>query len=318
MKFINDKIAKGIAKIDNTPGYYIINVGIDKKDITLIVGEIAYDDLAVFQTSEELYIEKLNFYKNIFSKYKLQINPALAFYDSDISIKTLILGITSANPNITTEINGIIYKLWQVSNPKDILRIRDGLAPIKKLYIADGHHRYAMFNESTMKTSARLIVSITDMNSILLRSCHRVVTGTVSPMWRDNLGKSFKILDANCDTECGGNVQLVFKSGKIYELIQLENSRAPIHEIVKKEIIKVGFEIDSYNENVFPIPGNLATKDSAKVFDLYQSCSVIIFVPNVKMSDFLNVVSVGKKLPPTSTWFEPKLVDGFLIRKYDR
>ena len=67
----------------------------------------------------------------------------LAFYDDPEKRARPLNQYISANaPDIQVEaIDGIVERLWVVSEPDIIARVQESMSQ-KKIYIADGHHRY--------------------------------------------------------------------------------------------------------------------------------------------------------------------------------
>lgn len=315
--YLASQIANGFAKIDTVPGLYILRTTSSQKQFTSIIGEIDYNEKSVLFMNEGIHPQKLECYKSMFQKFKIQTSPVLTFYKKNISIEAIVAEILDTKPNITANIDGILYELWHVHNVLEISRIKQALKPIDCLYIADGHHRFSLFTSLVSKISARLIISVTDINSILLKSCHRVICGAISVNWYEKISNIGNIEKLNSFDNISGKVVLVFPNGANFA-IDFRNNRehTNIFDIVKKDVIEIGFGVRDYDENVFPLPGNISPKDANKIFNLYKNAAVAIFLPSINISDFLDFIDNGHKLPATSTWFEPKIVDGFIFRKF--
>ncbi len=319
MDFLKQKINTGVAKIDQEAALYILRIDTTEKSITSIIGEINYNDRNIFFPNEEIHEDKLDFYKNLFDEYKMQINPVLTFYRGNYSVASITKFITEKQPEVSVFIQGMNYKLWKVSDPENLNRITKTIENIDKLYIADGHHRFAMFHGRENLLNAKIMVSITDSDSILLKSCHRVITKNITPLWRKKLEEYCDLNQISPDSIPQSNKILIkFRNGALFE-INFKYDKfhdTAIHRIIKNTIIQHSFEIEDYNNQVFPVGGNMSLEKSDQIFRNYQNGSAIIFVPNIQMSEFLKIIDSGSKLPPTTTWFEPKIIDGFLISKY--
>lgn len=318
MEFLQNNISKGIAKIDSSPGLYILQISDETKCVTSIIGEINYDDKEIFFANEETHHDKLESYKKLFSCYKMQINPILTFYRDGPPISSITEKYLKNNPDIFTKINDMEYRLWKIKNPPDLDKIKNAMAKINKLYIADGHHRFSIFNDSEKKTSSRIMVSITDSNSILLKSCHRVITGDINSNWQNKISKYCTFEKISDFSDQKDKVIIKFKNGETYKILfkQKKIIETSLHYMIKNAIISDSFEVTDHQNDVFPLPGTISPTDSDKIFDLYKNGSAIIFIPDLEISNFFKILDDGNKLPPTSTWFEPKIIDGFLISKY--
>ena len=317
LTYLNEQINKGIAKIDSAPSLYVLRITSASKRVTSIIGEIDYNEKSVLFMNENIHPQKLEHYKSMFQNYKIQTSPVLTFYKNGIPINTIVDDILQTSPANSVYIDGMLYELWCVSDYKQIEQIKNSLKKINHLYIADGHHRFSIFTGRSSKTSAKLIISVTDANSILLKSCHRIVCGAISQNWRDKILQVGAMEQIQAQDEAKGRAILLFPQGEQFAVdINLSEKDKNIFDIVKQDIIEFGFGVNNFEENVFPLPGNITPNDFAQIFNLYRNASVAIFVPSINITDFLDVIDNGHKLPATSTWFEPKIVDGFIVRKF--
>lgn len=319
MDFLTNKINNGIAKIDQEPSLYVLKVDTPGKSVTSIIGEINYNDREVFLPNEEIHQDKLEFYKSIFAEYKMQINPVLTFYRENESIVSITKTITEQSPGVSAVIKGMIYNLWKISDLESLRRINKVLEKVDRLYIADGHHRFAMFHDREKLINARIMVSITDSDSILLKSCHRVITKNITLSWRKKLEEYCELHQIDPQNASKSNKILIkFRDGSLFE-IKFRYDKfhdTAMHHIIKNTIIQHSFEVSDYNNEVFPVGGNMSVEKSDQIFKNYKNGSAIIFVPDIQISEFFKILDSGNKLPPTTTWFEPKIIDGFLISKY--
>lgn len=317
MEFVSSKIAIGEAKIDKTPGLYALNIKDSTKSITSIIGAINYDEKKIFFPNEETHPEKLNGYKEIFDKYKMQINPVLTFYKNGDSITSLLHNVIKSQPKIEAKIRESEYRLWAINNPIDLINIKNSISKIDRMYIADGHHRFSIFQGVSRKTSAKIMVSLTDAESVCMKSCHRVIVGSLDNDWKQKIFRYCVLEPVSC-SESKSDIIIHFRGGQRYRvLFKPEILRElSIYFAVDNIIFKEAFGIDNKDGIIFPLPGTVSASDAQKVFDLYEGSSVIVFIPELDISEFFKVVDNGEKLPPTSTWFEPKMIDGFLMSRF--
>lgn len=312
MNFISRSISNGEAKIDPNPGLYLLNVENGAKSINLLIGSVNYDEKSIFLPNENTHPDKLYGYHEMFHTHKMQINPILTFCKENLSIDMLTSLTTSYPPKIQAIIGKANYSLWQIKNPIELQNIKNILNKINSLYIADGHHRFSIFKNISKKTN--IMISITDSNSICLKSCHRVVTGNIDKNWKTTIQKFCTISDQiQSDT-----IRLIFCNGEKYSLrIKPEFlQNAPMSSLISNFIFNKSFGIYDSSRQIFPLPGNIDQKRTDDIFSLYQDSQAIVFIPDLDVSEFFRVVDGGNKLPPTSTWFEPKIIDGFLMTRF--
>jgi uncharacterized protein (DUF1015 family) len=331
MEFIRSQVSGGTAKIDSTASLYVIKSNVNTREITLIIGEIEYDDRVVFCQTEEAHSKKLDTYKRIFDRYKMQVNPILTFYNDARPATEIVGRFVTGPPDTMITVDGTNYRLWKISNPADITYVKNEISSVKKLYVSDGNHRFLMFNEHSHKLNAKIMVAVTDIDSVVLKSFHRVVIGPLQNDWTERLSHDFIIRpitglaqdvllsgspgNLSADHTSDSEILFVLNTMDVYGITpRRRDITIPIYDIVMAHIIRDALGIAE--DRVFSIPGNLDITDAQKIFDLYDRGTAIAFVPNVRMANFLRIVDSGWKLPPTSTWIEPKIIDGFLIRHF--
>jgi uncharacterized protein (DUF1015 family) len=321
LEFLKGKIAKGEAKIDSEPAMYVLNINDGMKSSTSIIASVHYDEKKIFFPNEDTHPDKISGYRRVFEAYKLQINPVLTFYKNGPTIKSLVENTVNFRPKVQTSINGALYTLWQIKNPLEIENIKNSVKEIDRLYIADGHHRFSIFQGMPNKASLRIMVSLTDARSICLKSCHRVIVGKIPDEWIQRISK-YCVMEVltNNDISLENCILIKFRDSYTYKVIFRNDiiDKISLFSAVDNIIFKEAFGIDDHKREgrIFPLPGNITFADYDKIFSLYSNSSIIVFIPDICISEFFKIVDNGNKLPPTSTWFEPKIIDGFLMSHF--
>jgi uncharacterized protein (DUF1015 family) len=321
LAFLKSKISKGEAKIDGDYAMYALNINDGMKSSTSIVAAVHYDEKKIFFPNEDTHPDKIKGYRQVFDTYKLQINPVLTFYKDGPTIKSLVENTVNFRPKVQASINGALYTLWQIKNPLEIENIKNSVKEINKLYIADGHHRFSIFQGMPNKASLRIMVSLTDARSICLKSCHRVVICKIPADWIQKISKYCVMEVLNSDNISLENCILMkFRDGYTYKVIFRSDviDKISLYSAVDNIVFKeaLGINENERDKKIFPLPGNVTFADCDKIFSLYANSTVIIFIPDICISEFFKIVDNGNKLPPTSTWFEPKIIDGFLMSHF--
>jgi uncharacterized protein (DUF1015 family) len=312
IEFLKHKISNGEATIDSNPGIYILNIKSQNKDITFMICVLDYNEKEAIFPNENIHEDKLVVYRDLLNKHKLQTNPVLTFYKAGKLIKDITRNMTTKNPNIRANINDAQYSLWKIQDYQSILAIKSNISVINKVYIADGHHRFSLFQKVANKTNAKIMIALTDSESISIGSCHRAIIGDVNPNWMQNISNYCSVEKSNNFSI--ENITIIQNNGDIYK-IKLNNTDFQIYNVVEQVIIQNGLEI-SDKTRILPLPGSFQPQDYKKIFDLYKNSTMLIFVPKLTICDFFKVVDNVKKLPPSSTWFEPKIIDGFFMKTF--
>lgn len=316
IEFLTSKIKSGEAKKDSEAGFYVLNVKDKNKDVTSIICSMDYAENQSFFPNEKIHEDKLSVYQDLLKAYKLQTNPVLTFYRGNISIRELTDFSNAKPPKIDVNIHGTDYKLWKISDQRHMSFIKDNIAKVQKIYIADGHHRFSLFQSVSRKTNAKIMISLTDAESVCLKSCHKAVTGKLDPNWLEKL-KKYATVEESFEGDLSDGINMIQRGGRVFK-VKLQNAiieKMQLYKAVMQIVIEESLGVCDKSK-VFPLPGSVGIQDYQKIFDLYQDCSMLVFVPEIDITEFFKVVDKGEKLPPSSTWFEPKLVDGFLMKEF--
>jgi uncharacterized protein (DUF1015 family) len=139
----------------------------------------------------------------------------------------------------------------------------------------------------------------------------------IASNWKEKIGRYCVLEKLDTDPKCVDVAIIKLRNGETYRAAFKYNIRknASFYEAIENDIIRSSFGIIDVANNVFPLPGVLTINDANSIFELYHNSSAIIFIPNIEICEFLNTVRDGRKLPPTSTWFEPKIIDGFIMAR---
>ncbi len=92
--------------------------------------------------------ETLSFRETLFADYlqtvKFNAEPVLLTYPDQPDLDVLFKSIMAEVPEyFFTTTDRVTHQLWVIQNPRHITQIREGFKAVATLYIADGHHRSA-------------------------------------------------------------------------------------------------------------------------------------------------------------------------------
>ena len=74
----------------------------------------------------------------------LQVGPVYLSHNSKTNLKVIYKKISTKKPIYNFKSSGgTLHSLWKIDDEKNFLYIKENLKKIKKLYIADGHHRFS-------------------------------------------------------------------------------------------------------------------------------------------------------------------------------
>lgn len=236
------------------------------------------------------------------------------------------------------------HKLWRVTNQKIIQRVVDNMKG-KRVYIADGHHRYEV-SIAFKKFIRGYSYSLKDVNldfnyvlmyfsnlqddNITILPVHRVVKSTKNlNTLIERINRFFEIrkflnkedLLKNLENQSkiyafglyyGNNFYLLEVNHKnITEIFRVENHRkldvTILHNLIFNDILK----IKETNTNI------CYTNNTDEAIDMVNSRNfdIAFFLRPVKISQVKTIAEMQDKMPKKSTYFYPKPLTGLVIHK---
>jgi uncharacterized protein (DUF1015 family) len=126
------------------------------------------------------------------------------------------------------------------------------------------------------------------------------------------------IFDISSNVNNNNNVVIKLRNGQTYKVLFRPNiiTETSLYFAIEEIIFQKSLGIVEREKRIYPLPGSVTLGDSDSIFNLYKDSSAIVFIPSLAVSEFFKIVDNGNKLPPTSTWFEPKIIDGFLMNNF--
>lgn len=270
-------------------------------------------------------------------KRQAMIKPVLLCHPTNKKLETILKKfIKTKKPIINTELklSNQIHKVWCISNKELISEIQLIFKKIKKTYIADGHHRCSTSsflaknqdkNGSALKYD-RLLSAFFPFSDMEIKSYNRVV-------------------QALRDMKTS---RLIAEISKYCDIKFLEKSVAPkaIHEMImilpfesykltwKKSVLKnedtnvldttlfnnyilkniIGIEDIRTDTRVGYVEGSKGRKGVYERVIKHEHRVGFVLFP-VKLKDFKQISDKNKTLPPKSTWFEPRMLNGLVVQK---
>lgn len=275
------------------------------------------------------------------------------YTDKEHKIRKKLDELSAEKPRIETEdSDGVIHRLWIVTDKKDISVICSEFAD-KKLYIADGHHRYETAlnyrnycRENGIGNGGEdyVMMMLVDMEheGLVVFPTHRIVRDLKNFDAQNIInacGQYFdvcemsnvKIMEAQLRSlyekgekafgfYCGGGkwTQLVLKDKDIINSLLPKKSQAVRSldvTVLHTLILEKLFGIDAENM------ANQINLTYTRSFDealesVHSGKAQCAFILNpTRVTEIRDVAAAGEKMPQKSTYFYPKLITGLVMNK---
>ena len=276
------------------------------------------------------------------------------YMDDDGSVYSLIDGCSKGLPDMeVTDPDGTVHRMWCISDENIISKVTAAFAD-KKLYIADGHHRY----ETALNFHKHLIESGKDVpgsgyismmlvnmenDGLVVFPTHRIVRGLENfdiDRVLEESRKYFDISEApgeirmqaalNTGYDDGKKVFALYAgAGKCY-VLTLKDETAVKKLLPDMSDAYCGLDVSVLHtlilERILGIDKeNMANQknltytrsrqEALEAVDLEDANCAFILNPT-KVTEIRDVALASEKMPQKSTYFYPKLITGLVMNKF--
>lgn len=196
-KTLDEWLESGILKIDETPSFYIYEevFSVDGQEYSLkgVIGKVfLYDfERGIILPHEHTFSSAKEDRFNLIQETACNFSPIYSLYDDESGAINKSIGkLSDREPDAEfTDADGVTHRLWATPRNTEVDRISANMAG-KKLYIADGHHRYetALRYKNALLDSGKIddsgeneadyvMMMLVDMQSdgLLVFPTHRVI-----------------------------------------------------------------------------------------------------------------------------------------------
>ncbi len=335
----NEMKENDVIKKDNDDHYYVYQIKLKGHSQTGFLSLANIDDFTneKIKAHEKIYENRMRERAEQMLNIKTQIGPIYVIYQENKNISNLLNSIVNKKPDYDFEsFDQSIHKLWCISNKEFILELSSFFSnQIDNFYIADGHHRMgAMKLISELKYNKNInqdnfMIAAFSSNEAKIFDYNRVV--------RDLNGLSEeKFLELISEKFIINREDRPFKPIKNKQFGMYHENKW--YSIEYKELLKNNSIIDNLDINIlnnFIFKKYLNIKDvnnderirfiagchglealEKKVNENKDSVAFSIFPSDV--TDVMSVADNKLTMPPKSTWFDPKPLDGLVVYEFEK
>ncbi|MDA0986666.1 MAG: DUF1015 domain-containing protein [Bacteroidetes bacterium] len=288
---------------------------------------------------------------NLISKTKTNFDQIFGIYeDETLTAEKIYQNYFSQTPFIEVEFENVVNKIWKITNQNEI-QILTQLVKNKKVYIADGHHRYETAldyrnyqkeNKSNSFDSEFVTMFFTNLsdNNLVVFPTHRVIHSLSDFNWdslqyklsdhfKINICKSIVELEEKLEEKGSFSLGIIVSSIEKYFIIKLKDI-SKIDTILSKNLPNELKSLDItllHNYILEKLLGIDIAAQEKKIYIKYiqnvYECenkiltgdSQIAFIMNpTTINQLKSVANIGFTMPQKSTFFYPKLISGLVLR----
>jgi len=341
----------GVLVRDTEPSLYLYQVGDGRRWVTGLACTIGVDDYleGTIRSHELTRRDKEEDRTRHIAAVNAQTGLVFLFYRDDAGIGTEMADLVppgSEQSALVEAANGTIHRVYRIGDPAAITRATLLIAPLTRLYIADGHHRAAAAaNVALMKRKAgrcggeadRFMAVLFPHDQIAIHGYSRLVSdlhGQTPASFLDSLGESFQVekgiradwseFRSPRGISAARHLFRMYLGGEWYEVSRAkESSGAGAVPVLDVQVLQdavlgplLGIKDPRDDPRLQFLGGSRPATDLEERVDGGDFAVAFALQP-VGIGEVMAIADAGGIMPPKSTWFEPKLFSGLLIHPLD-
>ncbi|RMF70939.1 MAG: DUF1015 domain-containing protein [Acidobacteria bacterium] len=271
---------------------------------------------------------------------RLMVNagPVLLTYRRRDDLRALADEVVRREPlSDFTADDGIRHRVWRLDDPAEIDRVRAAFGDLDALYVADGHHRSAAAARVRERLRARgvespsrpapwdhfLAVAFPD-DELRILGYHRVVrdlAGMTPERLLERIAERFEVRPSDATEPAAPRRFKLHVGGRWYELAARPGTfdeRDPVRSldvsILQDNLLApiLGIEDPRTDERIDFVGGIRGMGELER--RCREDAKLAIACHPVTVEQLMAIADSGAIMPPKSTWFEPKLRSGLIVR----
>jgi len=265
--------------------------------------------------------------------------PVFLTYRADQEIDGLVAELMKSDPAYDfIAPDGISHTLWVVEKSEDVGKLLGAFEEIPELYVADGHHRSAAGSrirdlrradnpEHTGEEAYNYFLSVIfPDNQMLIMDYNRILrdlNGLSSEAFLEKVSEKFEIVE-NVDEgrPASSREYGMYLDGSWYRIKAREGSFdaddpvrrldvAILQDHLLAPVLGIG---DPRSDERIDFVGGIRGLDALEKAVDSGEWAVAFALHPTSIDDLFAVADAGMVMPPKSTWFEPKLRSGLIVR----
>lgn len=271
--------------------------------------------------------------------------PVFLIYPNRSDLDTISNEITSKTPDIDfVAEDGIAHTLWIIDDEELVNKIQTIFQQIPALYVADGHHRSAAASrvqEMREKTNPDhtgqeaynyFLAVIFPDNQLYVMDYNRAVkdlNGLTADQLLDKVKEIFNVTELNVseakDAKPQSRGEFAMLLDSQWYKLNVKNQYVPENDPVKALDVSIlqdnilgpvlGIDDPRTNKRIDFIGGIRGLEELERRCNL--DCKVAFALFPTGLDQLMKIADAGEIMPPKSTWFEPKLRSGMVVRMLD-
>jgi len=335
---------KSILTKDSNNSFYIYKVSTKDHAQVGIIGTAklsAYDNLHI-RGHEEIFLERAQKRLKQMNNLNAQIGPIYVIYPDNEELTELIKKEIVLKPTYSFEaLDMCKHEMWIVNEESKVLKICDLFNTINRIYIADGHHRiealskFSEFkkhqnpNHTGKELYNYFMVAIFPKSQARILDYNRLVKDLYGYSPSDlikQIKKNFTVIKQDTSFKPKESRSFGMYLDKNWYSIKLKKNPEKnlfriinldiniLHEYLLEPILGVGDP--RYDQRIDFIAGFHGLDSIERKVNLGEA-KVGFSLLATRIEDVIDFADQELTMPPKSTWFDPKPLDGLVAYDFE-
>lgn len=335
-------IADGMFVLNDTPGFYLYRLAVDDHVQTGLIAELPVEefDSGRVKKHEHTRRDKEDALIRYRDTVRASSTPISLTYSASDAVDRIVNAVQQREPLIDfTSDDGVRQTLWFIGDPREIEALQQAFAEYDAVYLTDGHHRAAVCQKWAAKRRAEnpdhsgdepynfvLTALFPDRENRILE--YNRVVHDLNDMTPQQLIEALRpkfdvaALDADDDVRPPRRHQFaMYLDRKWYRLRAHEglvDEHDPVHSLdvclLQDHVLGplLGIDDPRGDPRLDYIPGCCGLDEIERRTDREGGVAFVCHPTSV--AELMAIADAGEVMPPKSTWFDPKVRSGLLVR----
>ena len=303
--FVNMKKKKLITK-ESKDCYYIYKISDKNHQQIGILGKIDlnnYDNKNILG-HEETFKNRVFERKKQILNISTQVGPIYTAYKYNKYLQNFLIKVTKSKPIYSFKsLDKFNHQVWVVDREKNL---KNFIKKINKIYICDGHHRIQGMLKSNKKISPMIIAF--PHNQIKILDYNRVLKSNLSSEKIISIiSKNFKIKKIKNNSKNLKKGVLEMYMNKQWYLLKLIKKNKKLDVTILHENI-----ISNIKATKIDFISGINGSNRLKKLVTSKKFNIAFKLCPTNISSVMRIADKKRFMPPKSTWFHPKPLDGLI------
>ena len=327
-----------VIKKDSYKNFYIYKIDINEHSQVGFLSLAKIDDFINknIKAHEKIYENRMNERAEQMDNLNTQIGPIYVSYISNSEIDNLLNQFIKNIPDYDFEsFDSSIHKLWCIKDQNFHNNLTNMFQNIDSLYIADGHHRMGAMTKIADKYKLKnkmfehVMIAAFPANKSKIYDYNRVIkdlNGLEEQKFLELLSNDFNIKNEDKPFRPIRKNQFgMYHEKKWYSLdftTKINNNNILDHldiNILNNFCLKKHLNIKDANndDRIRFIAGCHGLKPLIQKVDENRDSVAFSIFPS-QITDVIKVADNNLTMPPKTTWFDPKPLDGLVVYEFEQ